>query len=269
MDRKFTPKDILDSALRLWWFVAAVMLLGAAAGWTFHRIRPAVYEGRASLATGIDYVRTGPLNDLEEDQAMELVGDVIKADDTRQAALALAESQGIRIPNALFVESSYLERQNYTWILRVRHADPAAAAILTNAWLEAAYTGLEEAYRHALIAEGLLQYSQSLTRCLENSISSEPVQALCAAQNLAEIQEELLAVNDAKTAELLASRGLFPAMAFTIVERASIPSSPAAYQRNTLVFSGAMLGFVLGVWLISSGLAEKYVTRADKRGKSV
>jgi len=261
MDREFTPRDVLDLALRLWWFVVVVMLLGAAAGWVFHQFRPTVYEGRASLATGIDYVRTGPLNDLEEDQAMELVGDVIKSDATKWMALELAEAQGVSISDAMFTGSSYLERQNYTWVLRVRHADPETAAILTNTWLDAAYTGLEEAYGHALMAEGLLQYSKSLTSCLENSISSEPVQALCAAKNLAEIQEELLTLNAAKTKELLASRGLFPAMAFTIVERASGLGQAVQYERNTLVFSGAVLGFVLAVWLISLGVPAKFLRR--------
>jgi len=251
----------LDSSLRFWWFVVVVMLLGAAVGWAFHRLRPAVYEGRASLATGIDYVRTGPLNDLEEDQAMELVGDVIKADDTRRTALALVESQGVSISAANFDENSYLERQNYTWVLRVRHIDPDTASLLTNAWLDAAYAGLEEAYGHALIAEGLLQYSQSLTRCLETSISSEPVQALCTAKNLAEIQKELLALNEAKTEELLASRGLFPAMAFTIFGRASVPVGPVQYERNNLVFLGAMLGFVAAVWLIYLQVPAKLFSR--------
>jgi hypothetical protein len=261
MDSKFTPRDTLDSALRFWWFVVALMLLGAAIGWAFHRMRPAVYEGRASLATGIDYVRTGPLNDLEEDQAMELVGDVIKSDDARLAALALAKSQGVSISVAEFNESSYLERQNYTWVLRVRQTDPDTASLLTNAWLDAAYAGLEEAYGHALIAEGLLQYSQSLTRCLETSISSEPVQALCTVKNLAEIQEELLVLNEAKTEELLASRGLFPAMAFTIIERASVPVDPVQYERNSLVFLGSVLGFVAAVWLLYLQVPEKLFAR--------
>ena len=137
MDREFTPRDVLDLALRLWWFVVVVMLLGAATGWGFHQLRPAVYEGRASLATGIDYVRTGPLNDLEEDQAMELVGDVIKSDATKRMALELAETQGVSISEDVFTGSSYLERQNYTWVLRVRHADPDTAAMLTNAWIDA------------------------------------------------------------------------------------------------------------------------------------
>lgn len=261
MDRKFTPRDTLDAALGLWWFVVVVMLLGAAAGWVFHQLRPAMYEGRASLATGIDYVRTGPLNDLEEDQAMELVGDLIKSDDTRQMMLDLAAAQGVSISEAEFAERSFMERQNYTWVLRVRNDDPDTAALLTNAWMNAAFAVLEEAYGHALIAEGLLQYSQSLNTCLENSISSEPVQALCTAENLAEIQAELLVVNDAKTEELLASRGLFPAMAFTIIERASVPLVPVQYDRNTLVFSGAMLGFVLAVWLISLEVPVKLFAR--------
>ena len=261
MDRKFTPRDTLDAALGLWWFVVVVMLFGAAAGWAFHQMRPAIYEGRASLSTGIDYVRTGPLNDLEEDQAMELVGDVIKSDDTRLMTLDLAASQGVSISEAEFTESSFMERQNYTWVLRVRYADPDTAALLTNAWMDAAYAILEEAYGHALIAEGLLQYSQSLNTCLENSISSEPVQALCTAENLAEIQTELITVNNAKKEELLASRGLFPAMAFTIIERASVPPAPVQYDRNTIVFSGAVLGFVLAVWLISFGVPVKLLAR--------
>ena len=265
MDSKFTPRDTLDSALRYWWFVVAVMLLGAAIGWAFHRVRPAVYEGRASFATGIDYVRTGPLNDLEEDQAMELVGDVIKADDTRLMALELAKSQGVSISAAVFDENSYLERQNYSWVLRVRHVDADTAALLTNAWLDAGYTSLAEAYGHALIAEGLLQYSQSLTRCLETSISSEPVQALCTAKNLAEIQKELLALNEAKTEELLASRGLFPAMAFSIVERASVPVEPVQYERNSLVFLGAVLGLVAAVWLIYLNLPAKIFSRGTEK----
>ncbi len=227
-----------------------------------------MYEGRASLATGIDYARTGPLNDLEEDQAMELVGDVIKADDTRQTAISLALSRGVSISGDEFIASSYLERQNFTWVLRVRHADPEFAAMLTNAWLDAAYGGLEEAYGHALMAEGLIQYSQSLTRCLENSVSSEPVQAMCAAKNLAEIQEELLALNEAKTEELLASRGLFPAMAFTIIERASVSGAPVQYARNTLVFSGAVIGFVIAVWLFALGVPEIWFAKG-KRGEGV
>ena len=260
-ESNFTPRDTLDTALRFWWFVALLMLLGAAAGWIFHTLRPAEYEGRASLATGIDYARTGPLSDLEEDQAMELVGDVIKADDTKLRAIDLADAQGIVISLADFEEASYLERQNYTWVLRMRHTDAETAALLTNAWLDAAYEGLEEAYGNALIAEGLLAYSQSLTRCLENSINSEPVQALCAANNLAEIQKELLALNEAKKEALLASRGLFPAMAFSIIERAAVPLEVVQYGRNTQVFSGAIFAFVLAVWLVYLKVPAKLLKR--------
>ncbi|MCD4672804.1 MAG: hypothetical protein K8R77_09085 [Anaerolineaceae bacterium] len=258
---QFTPKNTLDAALRYWWLVVAAMLLGAGAGWAFHRARPEIYESRASLAAGIDFARTGPLSDLEEDQAMELVGDVIKATDTKLMAIDLARTQGVDVPLESFDVNSFPERQNYLWVLRVRHVAPEASAVLTNAWLDAAYAALEEAYGHALIAEGLLQYTQSLTSCLENSVSSEPVQTLCSAGNLAEIQEELLVVNEAKKEEILASRGLFPAMAFTVVDRAPVPSAPIQYGRNTLVLSGAVLGFVLAVWLIYLQIPSKLSKR--------
>jgi uncharacterized protein involved in exopolysaccharide biosynthesis len=261
---QFTPVKTLETSLRYWWFVFALMLLGAGAGWGFHAARPALFEGRASLAAGIDYARTGPMSDVEEDQAMELIGDVINADDTRLAAIALAESQGTTVTPESFRSAGYSERTNYLWVLRVRHADPQTAAVLTNAWLDASYAMLEEAYSHALIAEEYLRYTQSLTSCLENGVPVEPAQAYCSAANLAEIQKELTALNAAKKDELLASRGLFPAMSFTIVERASVPSVPVQYRRNTLVFSGAVLGFVLAVWLLYLQVPARLLQRGGR-----
>lgn len=247
---QFTPKATLETALREWWVMVFVILLGAGAGWCAHALRSEVYEGRAALSTGIDYVRTGPLNDVEEDQAMELIGDIIRADDVLQAALTEAQSQGVQLALEDFKTMAYSERSNFRWVLRVRDTQPAAAAVLTNAWLDAAYAALEEAYDHALVAEDLLRYSRSLTSCLESGVQVEPVQAFCSAKNLKEIQQELLDVNAAKAEELLASRGLFPAMAFTIVERSGVPDLPVQNGRNSLVFSGAAMGFVVAAGLI-------------------
>jgi hypothetical protein len=247
---RFTPKRTLEAAMKLWWFVAAVMLFGAGAGWGMHVLRPAMYEGRASLSTGIDYVRTGPLTDLEEDQAMGLVGDVITATDTLEAAIDRAKEQGITVSIEDLQVNGFSERHNFTWVLRVRHANPEAAAVLTNAWQDAAYSALAEAYGHALMAEELLNYTKSLTSCLENSVAVEPTHAYCTARNLEEIQKELLAANAAKKEEVLASRGLFPAMAFTIAERSTAPSAPVQYGRNSLVLCGALLGFILAVCLV-------------------
>lgn len=260
----FTPKQTLDSALRFWWLVVVMMLLGAIAGWAFFLVRPAVYEGRASLTTGIDYTRTGPLYDVEEDQAMQVVGDVIDGDDTKQLAIELASREGNSLTRQDFESGAFLERSNYAWVIRFQHADPQIAAGAANAWLEAAYAVLEEAYNHALIAEELVSYTRSLTTCFENSVASEPIQGFCTTQNLDEIQQELLAVNEAKTAELLASRGLFPGMAFAISERASIPSSPVQFGRNGLVFSGAGVGFLAAVWVIALQIPAKIGQRAKR-----
>lgn len=246
----FKPKQTLDDALRLWWMVAAIMFLGAGAGWAIHTFQPAIYEGRASLSTGIDYVRTGVLTDLEEDQAMGLVGDVITATDTLVRTVELVNDQGIVISADDLKANGYSERRNFTWVLRVRHVDPQTATILTNAWLDSAYEVLGEAYEHALIAEELLNYTRSLTSCLEKSTVVEPVHAYCSVNNLEEIQKELLAVNATKKEEILASRGLFPAMAFSISERSGVPAAPVQYGRNSLVLSGAILGFILAVSLI-------------------
>ena len=246
----FIPKQTLDAALRLWWMVAAMMFLGAGVGWVIHAFQPAIYEGRASLSTGIDYVRTGVLTDLEEDQAMGLIGDVITATDTLIRTVELVNDQGFVISVNDLKANGYSERRNFTWVLRVQHVDPQTAAILTNAWLDSAYGMLVEAYEHALIAEELLNYTRSLTSCLEKSTVVEPVHAYCTAKNLEEIQKELVAVNAAKKEEILASRGLFPAMAFAISERSEVPAVPVQYGRNKLVLAGAILGFILAVFLI-------------------
>jgi len=57
-------------------------------------------------------------------------------------------------------------------------------------------------------------------------------------------------------------------MAFTIIERGSVSGAPVQYARNTLVFSGAVIGFVIAVWLFALGVPEIWFAKG-KRGEGV
>lgn len=261
MSDSFYPRDTIERAMSNWWLIVVIMVLGAGVGWLFHQMHPPVYEAEVTLSTSIDFSRTGFLTDVEEDQAVDLIGDIISSTKVLERVVKQSKSEGLAIDLGTLQSISYIERQNFQWIFRIRHPDPNTASYLVNMWAKEAYKVLSKASKHALIAEGLLRYLDSLETCLEQLAMSEPVHSFCDVQNLDQILKELESTGEEAQREKLASQGLSPAMGFGICEVAVTPEKPVQYGRNQIMLSGAMIGFVFAIWAIYLQLPERIIER--------
>ncbi len=242
----FSPRETLDRALRTWWLVALMMVLGAGVGWGVHRMQPPVYEAKAAISVSIDFTHTGALTDVEEDYAIGVVGDVIGSSAVMDAAAVAAQQEGYAA--AGLAQNAYLERYNNVWTLRVRDPNPQAAAGLANQWAQAAYSTLSDAHSHALAADRLIRLQNSLQSCLEQSVASGPVQAVCALNNLDTIQADLADMGATLQQEQLASQGILAYTSFALTGKAEPPASPAIYHQGQMMLAGALIGLVLAVW---------------------
>ncbi|MEA4906566.1 MAG: hypothetical protein GYA17_21345 [Chloroflexi bacterium] len=250
LEREFIPVELLERMLRSWWLVALCMIAGGGIGWGIHQAQPPVYETAAVISTSIDFGRTGLLSDVEQDNAIGVLGDLIGSTQTLQEVAAAAGQAGIPLDLAQLEVMTSLERQNYLYLLRVRSDDPQAAAEVANLWVEQAVRDLTTAYDHAVRADGLLRYMDALQSCLEHMAAAGPVEAQCSRTGLAEILADLDATGRQATAEKLAARGLHPAVTFSLAQTAGVPAQPVLYSRGQMVLAGALVGLLVSLVLV-------------------
>jgi len=247
----------LSLALRRWWLVVLLVLMGGGIGWGAQFFLAPVYESRAEFAFTIDFTRTGALTDIEEDFVLGIAGDILGSSEVLDRVVVQAEAQGIVISTSQRKEVFFIERRNQTWVLRVRYPDAGSAYILAGLWADEAQTVLQDAYRHALQAEGLRRYRDTLVGCMQNSVAVEPVHAVCNLHNLGAIQQELAKTGEALQAEKLASQGLMPALLFERSQTPERPERPVRFQRNTLILAGALIGLLVAGWVIPLSQGKK------------
>ena len=170
----------------------------------------------------------------------------------------------------------YFEIKQSVWELRIRHSDPQIAAALANIWAEEAYAALERGRGHAWQEWLLFQELVALRRCLPQSLEPTPIptlkndqvarpspfdvprdEVLCASFNsIEQIRAAEQAVVSQMSQEKKAAGGVLPFLTFALTERASPPSQSVVYQRNTLVLSGAFIGFIAGIWVVNLPLVR-------------
>lgn len=264
MNEDFMPREIANDSLRYWWILILLMVVGAAGGWVFHQYRPPVYEANSLLSVTMDYTHTGKMSELEQDRALEIVGDVISSTDVMRKVVSHAEREDIEIDEQSFKEIAYRERKSHAYLFRVRHENPQTAATLANIWTEESNQVLNQALVHAIAAEQLQSGVDALNGCLQ-AVVSEPVHAYCNLENLGHIQDEMLELGEMVFTEKNQSMGLFAGLTFTWIEEAMPPSSPRLYGRNLLMLSGAFIGLILAVWLIALRVPKRLIS-GKKRG---
>lgn len=247
----FRPLDFVDRIKQYWWVMVVFMLVGGAVGYGISLTNLPKFETRAVISVAIDYTRTGFLTDIEEDQTVEIVGDVILSDEVIQDAITRLQNVDIEA----FRDKLKLERKNNQWLLKVIAADPSQAAEFANVWADAAFSELEMVREHATKAEYYQRYLDSLASCLEETASFEPAQAICSLKNLDHLSQELEITGKLVDSEKIASRGIMPAVSFTISQKAVVPIEPVRNNRGQVMLSSAMAGFLISLlmfWLLPS-----------------
>jgi hypothetical protein len=257
MTETFRPLETLRDGLRSWWLIVVFMVMGAVVGGGAWRAFHPVFESKASISVSIDFTRTGQLSDIEEDLAMVAIGDILKSTKVTQIMISQAAEKGMIISETGLRETAFLERQNELWLLRVRDENPEMAAYLANLWLDTSYSVLQEAYLHALNAETLYKYMNSLAQCLERTANIAPVQTECGTANLETLLIEMEKTNSSAQEEKLASLGIMPASVFTISERAAAASRSVRFGLGQLILAGALIGLLLAVAAIQLGWVER------------
>lgn len=244
------PRDVFLHSLRYWWLLALVSFAGGAVGFLLFQFKPPLYETRAIISVGIDFTQTGYLTDIEEDQMIGMVGDVISSTEVINKVEMIARNENLIGDDESVRKYLQLERWGFRWAARAQHNDPQIAAKLSNLWAETAMNTLEESYKHSSIAEGISRYILSLESCLQYLVVNEPVHGLCSMNDLDELQTELGIASEELKVEMVKAKGITPATQLALSEIASIPDQPVRYGLNLLVFSGAILGFVFGIFII-------------------
>jgi hypothetical protein len=244
------PARIYEQYVHYWWMVVLFTLLGAIIGRGVGAFKQPFYESTAEISASIDFTRTGTLTDIEQDLVFVTLGDVISSTPVAEDVISKLKGSGSGMELAAFRENSFLERKDQTWVMRVRSTNPQVAMQLVNIWAETATQHIEKGYKHALAAEQYNRYLDSLSSCLGQLTTIEPANGICQPDNLAGLQVELKKTGELAVAEQEASLGLSPALKFSLDKRAEISPKPVLFGVNTLIFAGALVGFLIGIIIV-------------------
>ena len=251
MNNSFIPKQIFQKFLRYWFYLPIASVLGGVVGLILHGFIPPIFEAQAKFLITIDYTRTGYLSDIQEDQAMRGVGSLIGSDFILQKTIDHANQVNEVITLAEIKEKSKLERGEFEWYIRIRDENPVRASKLVNLWADQAIQVLDEASLHALKAEVLFNYLDSMELCLQRVTLGVDCIPSCEFKDSNQILGEIKKVGQEAYQEKEASRGLMPALSVDLVQRSAPPTKPVVFAKNTFVLAGAIIGWILMLVLLS------------------
>lgn len=246
----FSPRLEGEHLFRRWWMPVLCAFLGALMAFVYSLRTATEYEVAFSVLTGIDQTTAGELTQYEEDVMFEAVGYILYSPDTLTQIAALAQEQGIALTPSDLRDSSSVERRLNEWRVRLHRPRPQEAETLGRLWMQWSWDELQRAYAHALTADGLRRYAESLTACLSRAVTTEPAYGLCGFARLPDLQAELAQTSQRLLEERLASRGLSSSLLLHEVQWETPAPRPVSYRRGWLVLSGLGLGLLAGLILV-------------------
>jgi len=242
------------------------MMGGSLLGYAIHAVRPAEYESDAAITVGIDYVETGAMSDTQQDQALNAVGDVIQSPDVINLVVDDSALVGYPVSAEQFQQYGLAQREGYKWVLQVRSPDPEQSEELANLWVERSLNVLQDALTHAELADTYDTQLSGLESCFQAMTTAVPAYVPCNLDSIVQLRSQMASLATQVIAERQASDSILSSMSFNISQQAAVSDTPAIYNRNAMVFAGAFIGLILGIWLNSVGLSER-ILRSLSRGK--
>ena len=243
MQNTFSPKQELLSRLKYWWIVFVLAILGSAIGWGISALLKPQYEASAILSLAVDFSKIGMPTDIEQDQIIELVGDICKSGPVTDKVTA----QFAAISTDDFQRMSSIERRNMQWVMKIRSSDAVLAANLADVWQQTAYDEIITAYQHAILVDAYADKIKSLTRCIEHITPQQPESAYCPEKSIQDLQAELEAYADKMKIEQQLSNGISPAISISALEPAVIPVHPVFGVKSFFILAGGGIGLVIGL----------------------
>ena len=254
MTKNFSPKSdgffvpgFLSMKKHQYLITAVMMLLFALIGWLIGSSYKFKYEATSVLVTNLEIVEDTNIKEIMVDSQMELIRQLMYHPDITSAVLDKEAKHNNPLTLDQLEKKSVIERRLNSTLIKIRDTDPQIAKRIADAWAEAAYTRLSEAYPHAF----LVSEAKWMITSIEDCQSDELVFETNFCQELTTERAEEL-INEAKQVVLeedALSLGLTKEIQISQYQPASLPSEPVAGSQSNTLFVGALAGFLLSLIL--------------------
>ena len=126
--------------------------------------------------------------------------------------------------------------------------DPNIAAMVAQAWADAALPVLDDAYDHAWKATKLIAYNPFQVGCVPTSefVGNTEITTWACSVRYEDLDPETL--SDELRNEVVLSRGMLPNISYELIRESRIPTEPVIWARGSLILAGALMGLFLGFW---------------------
>jgi len=199
------------------------------------------------------------MSPFEEDMALNAFSDVLFSSPVVNRLVQKASAQDLKMDVPTIREITIAERQGNQWNLRVQNLDAGQVETLARLWTEVGQEAYQTAYQHALQAEKLAGDFQGMQTCLEGMTVVAPLQPGCTGLFFQDVQEHLADIGQALASERIDSQGIITAMHLEAVEASSVSPAPIRYALGQLVLVGSLIGLLVGLLLVLSGLFRRWL----------
>lgn len=246
---EMSPVEMFYYIYRRLWVVAVLTVVGGLAGFVFQSVKPPVYEAKAEIAAIIDFKQTGPIEELEQDQLINVVVSLFQSPEILTELNSRVNVEDLIEGQLVYGKNIFTERKRSSLYLIARDQSAETAASIANLWADISISVLTEAHNHSVLAQSLRQYLQALETCPELTATDVEQIGLCDGATLEEVNQQVQAVSAEISEETLLSKSIPAALSFDLVTYAEPAAEPVARERGLLISAGAIIGFFLGVIL--------------------
>jgi len=244
---------VVNRAVKYWWVVALLMIVGGITGLLVSVIAKPVYESNSVISSVIDFAYSGRMTDYEEDYLLTAIGDIIVSDAVMTQVVEAASNDSLAIEEKTLLESLTASRQGYRWVLSSRYSDAQIAQEINRLWLKSAMNELQAFRSDSLAALAEFQAQVGIENCFEQAVILDPVTSFCSAQDMDLLQRQLANLADGSLRADLLTRLLASRISFEVTGEPDLPSRPVHLGRNISTLAGALVGLLLAlIVLISS-----------------
>lgn len=258
MNSEFAPLDHFRDLLRFWWVIVLLGIAGGVFGYEINQTRTPVYESKAVFTVSLDFVQTGLLTDVEEDQAINAVTDAIGSTNVMQMVVDSLKTKNLDISLDELQGIATVDRQGFQIAIHANLADAQKAKDIADTWATIANTTVQNAIKQASSVDALERQLNDIETCLQQATATEPAfppcQILDQASLLTSLDQAETSLADAKAQSL----GIISAISVELSQKPQLPTIPRIYNRNVMVMGGALLGILAGIILVEAGFIGRW-----------
>jgi len=266
MQVEYSIMDHFLQLLKFWWVIVILAVAGGVFGYEVSTVRTPVYESKGVITVGIDFVKSGQLTDVEEDQALNNATDIAGSSTVMKLVVEATQGKGIDLTLDELAKIGSVDRNGFQITLRVESPNSQKAYDIATIWVSKAEEVLNEALQQALKAESLNRIMTSEETCIQQATLINPSNPSCETFSQISLAKALAATENEYFDSKTKSLGLLSSLSFTISQEPQLPIIPRIYNRNILTLCGAIVGFIAGIVLVEGGFIGKW-SRKDAKGR--